>query len=79
MAIGEASKELVEEGVELSRVICDDERLLHARQRTTRRVATCSRQFRLVGQQLGSSFVGGNPVSASKRPTLIVAAAIVAA
>lgn len=43
-------------GVELSRVVCDDERLLHAQQRTTRRVTTRSRQFRPVGQRLGSSW-----------------------
>jgi hypothetical protein len=49
------TKNLVEAaGVELSRVVCDDERLLHAQQLTPRRVTTRSRQFRPVGQQLGS-------------------------
>jgi hypothetical protein len=50
------TKNLVEAaGVELSRVVCEDERLLHAQQRTTRRVTTRSRQFRPVGQRLGST------------------------
>ena len=46
---------LVEAADELSRVASDDERLLHAQQCTTRRATTRSRQFRRVGQRLGSA------------------------